>query len=721
MQHPTDTSLPPSDLSPSEPILPNIAGTECALPLVPEVVLAIVDSIETPIFVKDHQHRWLLLNDAACQLVGKSRSELIGKSDYDVFPPSEAAVFWREDAAVLESGETRINNEVLTQNGFTHSIQTTKRRFTAPDGQRFIIGTIAETTDHSQKRPQLVEQQFELSSAWYKRILSNIPGMLYQFKINATGEMSFTYVSDSCEKLFGIKASEFINNSENMSSSIHPDDIDPFNKSMVDSMVTLRPWRMEWRHINATNGTVLWLRGESIPARQADGSTIWDGILMDVTDLKLLEGALRDSEERFSAVLEAAGEYIWEMNDNWEYTFLSSRIRDVLGYQPLELIGRSILEQAQSEHHRTICQALIIAAEQGQPFGFEAVFRDKQGNTVWNHISGLPMFSSDGETIIGFRGVGLNITDRKMTEFALQKSLRQMEAALQELRRTQSQLVQSEKMSSLGQLVAGIAHEINNPTSFIYGNVNHAESYMKQMLDLINHYQVHYPQPAPDIADRLVAIDLEFVQEDFPKVIHSMRTGAERIQSIVSALQNFSRMDESEVKFANVHEGIDSTLMILSQRLNRTDGKLPIAVVKNYIDLPEINCYAGQLNQVFMNVLLNALDALDERDRQRPIEEIQQHPSQITITTSLLKISEGYGQQMVQIQIKDNGVGIPKTVRDRIFDPFFTTKPVGQGTGMGLAISYQVITEKHNGRLSCQSEPGQGTEFTILLPLNFNH
>jgi signal transduction histidine kinase len=385
------------------------------------------------------------------------------------------------------------------------------------------------------------------------------------------------------------------------------------------------------------------------------------------------------------------------------------------------LIGRSILEQAQSEHHRTICQALIIAAEQGQPFGFEAVFRDKQGNTVWNHISGLPMFSSDGETIIGFRGVGLNITDRKMTEFALQKSLRQMEAALQELRRTQSQLVQSEKMSSLGQLVAGIAHEINNPTSFIYGNVNHAESYMKQMLDLINHYQVHYPQPAPDIADRLVAIDLEFVQEDFPKVIHSMRTGAERIQSIVSALQNFSRMDESEVKFANVHEGIDSTLMILSQRLNRTDGKLPIAVVKNYIDLPEINCYAGQLNQVFMNVLLNALDALDERDRQRPIEEIQQHPSQITITTSLLKISEGYGQQMVQIQIKDNGVGIPKTVRDRIFDPFFTTKPVGQGTGMGLAISYQVITEKHNGRLSCQSEPGQGTEFTILLPLNFNH
>jgi hypothetical protein len=374
----------------------------------------------------------------------------------------------------------------------------------------------------------------------------------------------------------------------------------------------------------------------------------------------------------------------------------------------------------QSEHHRTICQALIIAAEQGKAFRFEAVFRDKQGNTVWNHISGLPMFSADGKTIIGFRGVGLNITDRKMTEFALQKSLHQMEAALQELRRTQSQLVQSEKMSSLGQLVAGIAHEINNPTSFIYGNVNHAESYMKQMLDLINQYQVHYPQPAQDIVDRLVAIDLDFVQEDFPKVIQSMRTGAERIQSIVSALQNFSRMDESEVKFADVHEGIDSTLMILSQRLNRTDGKLPIVVVKNYIDLPEINCYAGQLNQVFMNVLLNALDALDERDHQRSIEEIQQYPSQITITTSLLKIAEGYGQQMVQIQIRDNGVGIPKTVRDRIFDPFFTTKPVGQGTGMGLAISYQVITEKHNGRLTCESEPGQGTEFTILLPLNFS-
>ncbi len=283
--------------------------------------------------------------------------------------------------------------------------------------------------------------------------------------------------------------------------------------------------------------------------------------------------------------------------------------------------------------------------------------------------------------------------------------------ALQELQQTQSQLIQTEKMSSLGQMVAGVAHEINNPVSFIYGNLTHTHNYTQDLLALVHLYQQHYPNPVPEIQEQIEDIDLDFLIEDLPKMLDSMNVGAERIRQIVLSLRNFSRLDEAEMKQVDIHEGIDSTLLILQNRL-KAHGKHPgIELVKEYGDLPSVECYAGQLNQVFMNILSNALDALDSYNQQRQLDENRVDPSTITIRT--LELNPDY----IAVGIADNGPGITQEVRTRIFDPFFTTKPVGKGTGLGLSISYQIVVDKHRGSILCKSEPGQGTEFWIEIPV----
>ncbi|MGB0560539.1 MAG: ATP-binding protein [Spirulinaceae cyanobacterium] len=289
--------------------------------------------------------------------------------------------------------------------------------------------------------------------------------------------------------------------------------------------------------------------------------------------------------------------------------------------------------------------------------------------------------------------------------------------ALKQLQTTHTQLVQSEKMSSLGQLVAGIAHEINNPVNFIYGNLVHTEQYVQDLIDLIEHYQQEYTQPSPDLQVQMEEIDLDFMLKDLPNILQSMRVGATRIQEIVKSLRNFSRLDEGEQKTVDIHEGIDSTLVILGNRLKAHFDRPGIQVIRDYGSLSAVDCFPGPLNQVFMNLLANAIDALEERDRGRSIAEIKAQPSQITITSRHLPDSDAHSDtRTIQIQIADNGAGIHPDHLETIFDPFFTTKPIGKGTGMGLAISYQIITEKHGGTIICESEVGQGTTFTIQLP-----
>ncbi len=284
----------------------------------------------------------------------------------------------------------------------------------------------------------------------------------------------------------------------------------------------------------------------------------------------------------------------------------------------------------------------------------------------------------------------------------------QLQKALQELGQTQAQLIQSEKMSSLGQMVAGVAHEINNPVNFIYGNLTHVNEYTQDLLSLIDLYQERIGESDPEIKNRLEEIDLDFLIEDLPKTLSSMKVGADRIRKIVLTLRNFSRLDEAEMKAVNIHEGIDSTLLILQNRLKGKPERPGIQIIKEYGDLPEVECYASQLNQVFMNITNNAIDALQEA-KGNP-EETLLTPT-ITISTKVLQ------QNRVGIRIKDNGPGMTETVKQRLFDPFFTTKPVGAGTGLGLSISHQIVVEKHGGRLECRSQPGQGAEFWMEIPI----
>ena len=294
-------------------------------------------------------------------------------------------------------------------------------------------------------------------------------------------------------------------------------------------------------------------------------------------------------------------------------------------------------------------------------------------------------------------------------EEKVQKRTQQLENILKELQETQSQLIQKEKMSSLGQLVAGVAHEINNPVNFIHGNLNYTKNYIQDLLKLVELYQAEYPNPTEIIEEEIENIDLDFLQADLPNILSSMQTGSERIKEIVKSLRTFSRLDEADCKEIEIHEGIESTLMILQNRLKAKPQRGKIEVIKNYSKLPLVECYAGQLNQVFMNLLVNAIDVLEEKIEKT--KNYQLSTPQITISTKVLN------SQQIAIYIADNGLGMTEEVRAKIFNPFYTTKPVGKGTGLGLAISYQVVVDRHHGNLNCSSTPGEGTEFAIEIPV----
>jgi light-regulated signal transduction histidine kinase (bacteriophytochrome) len=297
-----------------------------------------------------------------------------------------------------------------------------------------------------------------------------------------------------------------------------------------------------------------------------------------------------------------------------------------------------------------------------------------------------------------------------------------LKTAMSELKRAQTQLVQSERMSSLGQLVSAVAYEVTNPINFIHGNLIYANEYSQKMIDLLQLYEQHYPSASPEIQAQIEAVELEFIVEDLPKLLGSMKVGANRIREIVQSLRNFSRIDEADIKPVDIHDGLDSALLILSNRLKPKPDRPAIHLIKEYGSLPLVECYPVQINQVFMNVLTNAIDALEDafvnnnlsshgRDKEEPVK-----CGQIRIVTEICP-----GEKAVAVRIEDNGCGMTQTVRQKIFEPFFTTKPVGKGAGIGLTISHEIVVEQHGGKLTCNSAPGEGTELIIEIPLNQTH
>ncbi|MEL6164354.1 MAG: ATP-binding protein, partial [Cyanobacteria bacterium J06628_3] len=393
--------------------------------------------------------------------------------------------------------------------------------------------------------------------------------------------------------------------------------------------------------------------------------------------------------------------YIYDF-EKQQNIYTNHELATLLNYtiQEVEEMGNNLLQQIIHPEDLTKIVSRfseIKAAKDGEISELEYRVRKADGEYLWLYSRDTVFHRNQDGGVTQFLGVATDITERKLAEIELQNTLH-------ELKTTQAQLIQSEKMSSLGQLVAGVAHEINNPVNFIHGNVTPASQYAEDLLNLLELYQQHYPNPPENIQEEIEAIDLEFLKQDFTKILNSMKQGTQRIREIVLSLRNFSRLDEAEFKAVNIHEGIDSTLMILQNRFKAKPNFPEIQIIKNYSSLPPVDCFPSQLNQVLMNILANAVDAL-ESQKSLPNPQIQIH-------TKLLN------KNRIAIHLSDNGSGIPPEIQSKLFDPFFTTKEVGKGTGLGLSISYQIVVNKHGGNLSCKSIPGEGTEFIIEIPVN---
>lgn len=374
-----------------------------------------------------------------------------------------------------------------------------------------------------------------------------------------------------------------------------------------------------------------------------------------------------------------------------------------------EFVADSIVDDwtAVVKKEPAIDQTLLKEAKAGKYPRNESFVPILQGTELWGLLvayqNSQPRYWEDEEiNLLAQVGVqlGVALQQAELLDQTRQQA-KELVYVLEDLQQTQAQMIQNEKMASLGQLVAGVAHEINNPVSFIYGNLAHVSEYSQDLLEMLRIYHEHYPDPVPEIQELAEALDIDFMIEDLPKTIASMQIGADRIRQIVLSLRNFSRLDEAEKKPVDIHEGMESTLLILQHRFKGNGNYPEIELVKEYGELPEVPCHAAQLNQVFLNIISNAIDALSESGTNNP---------QIIIRTEVA------GDRAI-VRISDNGPGMPKEVRSRIFDPFFTTKAVGKGTGLGLSISYKIVVEKHRGKLKCTSKPGEGTEFWIDIPI----
>ena len=729
-----------------------------------------LDHLPYRVWLKGINGNYLAVNRHFCQETGTNIQAVLGKTDADLWESIDAERFRQEDLEMISAqAQSMVLEEMVTTvDGGQQWFSTIKTLVYNPTGELLgLAGVSFDITDRKNaeialenlkneletrvwERTAALEQEVEQRSQSEQRLrdISEAAGE-YIWELDAQGK--YIFVTEKVKLVKGYSPSELLGRSP--LEFMPPEDVALVLTILEQAAAQKSSFRLEHRDI-LPNGEIVWEEVNGLPILDAQGEIIgFRGAGLSITDRKQAEMKLQQTnaqlemkvQERTASLRQimkdlAASEATlqeaqqmahlgsWRLDALTQEVSWSDEMFRIFGMNPGQ--PAPSIEERQKDIHPEDLTAWKAAIDEAMHHNcpYEIEFRYFRGGEHLRYLrgSGRPIANEQGE-VVRLIGTVLDITDRKQAELALQQAnealelrvevrtrelqetVADLENTLQELKLAQSRLIQSEKMSSLGQLVAGVAHEINNPVNFIYGNLNYASEYTDKLLKLLQTYQKSYPEPVTEVSQVAEDIDWEFVVEDMPKLINSMRVGAERIQKIVLSLRTFSRMDEADLKSVDIHEGIDSTLMILQHRLKAKQHYPAVQVVKKYADLPPVECYPGQLNQVFMNIISNAIDALEERDQRRSPAELLSHPSCIWITTEVR-------QTMVGIRIKDNGVGIPPQVLQRLFDPFYTTKDVGKGTGMGLSISYQIITDRHKGTLECISQPGAGAEFIIQIP-----
>ncbi|ACC81705.1 PAS domain-containing sensor histidine kinase [Nostoc punctiforme] len=524
----------------------------------------------------------------------------------------------------------------------------------------------------------------------------------------------------AAERIFGYTTEEMLGN---RFETIVPENARKHVNEIITALLTQRGRSFSVNNNVTKDGRTMVCEWYNNPLIAPDGQVIGvASMVLDITERKQAE----EEQQKFVALIENSSDFIGIASMEGQVLYVNPAGLKMVGLNSLEAAKTKSMDDFHSPEAfaELIQQILPLMSQHGF---WQGEFRHRHFQTGIEIPTDCNIFMvkhpETGEPFCQVV-VARDITERKQAKEALLKSeaqLRQqaeeLKVALREVQHAQTHLIQSEKMSSLGQLVAGVAHEINNPVNFIYGNLSPAKEYTRDLISLLQLYQSHYPEPIPEIQDFAERIELDFLKSDLPQILNSMNIGADRIRKIVLSLRTFSRLDEAEMKAVDIHEGIDSTLMILQSRFKGNDQHAKIQIIKEYGKLPLVECYAGQLNQVFMNILSNAIDALEERVESGGKADKKNNQCPIPIITICTQLQE---PNQVIIRIADNGLGIPENVKKQLFNPFFTTKPIGKGTGMGLAISYQIITERHGGSVECISQPGQGAEFVIKIPLMQN-